>query len=150
VSHKLVHFRFLCITPYFNLKLKYHSQYRGWMTVVRLPAGVQIFLHHKSKSHYDWRTVSQSSPFFGLMTRSYSLSLDVYRLCPRRAPIGLSCVRILCHIYMVFTFFLTLCTEMYYFVCMDSIYTIYKASVSPGFVQQIMPYFSLAYVTTAV
>jgi hypothetical protein len=96
----------------------------------------------KSKSHYSWRSVNQSvlvsSPFWGSWPDFTLSQVWLFRSfvswgAPSDEGAGLSFV--LCTIIHIVLLLVT-----YPIGYLQYIQYIYKASVSPGFVKQIMPY----------
>jgi hypothetical protein len=90
----------------------------------------------KSKSHCDWWSVSLSARAHDQMF----LLNEIY--CPIHVGCPLMRGRV-CHLSVIVDSIspLSLCTLIYNWAVISSMYNIFKASVSLGSVQQTMPYF---------
>jgi hypothetical protein len=128
---------------------------------------VKLDWNRESDSFYGWQSVSQyvlmSSPLCGRLTRYCfllkSLGLEFVGLSlwgalsverPGLSFVSHSLVICLC-VHLLFTFLSFTLLPYTYIYTLHNTYNIYKASFSPGSLQQIMPYYLLvAHATTAV
>jgi hypothetical protein len=83
------------------------------------------------------------APFLGLATRSYSLSPDIYGLCPHQVS-SLSRGQV-CHLFRVYTMLhrQTIYGEYELYISVYSVYIMDRVTISLGCIQQIILYVNL-------